>query len=121
MALDHAKFAAHALGVPLVLCPSILSVDAGYTVAAGVRDTRPVDGSTASKTSVVYVGDARPTTCQLRVSPKRTSFSRRTRAAGTKEGVRKSAIIDHETKLLRSAARFGRAATAMVLGYQQPS
>ena len=57
MALDHAKFAANALGAPLVLCPSILSVDAGYTVAAGVREARAED---ESKLSVVYVGDARP-------------------------------------------------------------
>ena len=58
MALDHAKFAAHTLSAPLVLCPSILSVDAGYTVAAGVRETRTADDS---KLSVVYVGDSRPT------------------------------------------------------------
>ena len=55
-ALDHAKYASNVLNAPLVLCPSILSVDAGYTVAAGVREVRP-----AGKTSVVYVGDARPT------------------------------------------------------------
>ena len=57
-ALDHAKFASGVLGVPLVLCPSILSVDAGYTVAAGVREVR--QAADAVKTSVVYVGDARP-------------------------------------------------------------
>ena len=55
-ALDHAKFASQSLGVPLVLCPSILSVDAGYTVAAGVREVK--EG--ASKVSVIYVGDSRP-------------------------------------------------------------
>lgn len=55
MALDHAKFASAALGVPLVIVPSILSVDAGFTVAAGVRET---DGK--GKTSVVYVGNSRP-------------------------------------------------------------
>ena len=55
-ALDHAKYASVALKVPLVLCPSILSVDAGYTVAAGVREKREADG----KVSVIYVGDSRP-------------------------------------------------------------
>jgi len=50
MALDHAKYTAWHLGLPLVLVPSILSVDAGYTRAIGVRE----DGK------VRYVGDARP-------------------------------------------------------------
>ena len=50
MALDHAKYTAWHLGLPLVLVPSILSVDAGYTRAIGVRE-----GS-----KVRYVGDARP-------------------------------------------------------------
>ena len=40
-ALDFAKFASRVLGAPLILCPSILSVDAGYTVAAGVRVRAP--------------------------------------------------------------------------------
>jgi glycerol-1-phosphate dehydrogenase [NAD(P)+] len=50
MALDHAKYTAWYLGLPLVLVPTILSVDAGYTRAVGVRE-----GS-----KVRYVGDARP-------------------------------------------------------------
>jgi glycerol-1-phosphate dehydrogenase [NAD(P)+] len=50
MALDHAKYTAWHLGLPLVLVPSILSVDAGYTRAIGVRE-----GS-----KVRYLGDARP-------------------------------------------------------------
>ena len=50
MALDHAKYTAWHLDLPLVLMPSILSVDAGYTRAIGVRE-----GS-----KVRYVGDARP-------------------------------------------------------------
>ena len=58
-ALDHAKFTSRALAVPLVLCPSILSVDAGYTVAAGVREITQTDAG-PSKLSVVYVGDTRP-------------------------------------------------------------
>lgn len=41
-ALDHAKFTAWTLGLPLLLAPSVLSVDAGFTVAAGVRE----DGGT---------------------------------------------------------------------------
>ena len=49
MALDHAKFTAWRLELPLVLVPSILSVDAGYTRAVGVRE----EGS-----RVKYVGDA---------------------------------------------------------------
>ena len=59
-ALDTAKFASQQLNLALVLCPSILSVDAGYTVAAGVRETT-INGSGKEKTSVVYVGDSRPT------------------------------------------------------------
>ena len=47
MALDHAKFSAWRLKLPLILCPSILSVDAAYTRAVGVRE----DGC------VRYVGD----------------------------------------------------------------
>lgn len=50
MALDHAKYTAWHLGLPLVLLPSILSVDAGYTRAIGVREGGKVR----------YVGDARP-------------------------------------------------------------
>jgi glycerol-1-phosphate dehydrogenase [NAD(P)+] len=50
MALDHAKYTAWHLGLPLVLVPSILSVDAGYTRAIGVREGGKVR----------YVGDARP-------------------------------------------------------------
>ena len=58
-ALDFAKFASRVLAVPLVLCPSILSVDAGYTVASGVRELRE-NAAGVSKMSVVYVGDCRP-------------------------------------------------------------
>ena len=47
MALDHAKLSAGLLGLPLILVPSILSVDAGFTRATGVRE----DGR------VRYVGD----------------------------------------------------------------
>jgi glycerol-1-phosphate dehydrogenase [NAD(P)+] len=49
-ALDHAKYTAWRLGLPLVLMPTILSVDAGYTRAVGVREGGRVR----------YVGDARP-------------------------------------------------------------
>ncbi len=48
MALDHAKYSAWRLGLPLVLMPSVLSVDASYTRAVGVRE----DGR------VKYVGNA---------------------------------------------------------------
>ena len=54
--MDHAKFAARVLEVPLILVSSILSVDAAYTVAAGVREVQP-----KGAVSVVYVGDTRPT------------------------------------------------------------
>jgi len=37
-ALDHAKFTAWKRGLPLVLVPSILSVDAAYTKAIGIRE-----------------------------------------------------------------------------------
>lgn len=37
-ALDHAKYVAWKTGLPLVLVPSILSVDAAYTKAIGVRE-----------------------------------------------------------------------------------
>jgi glycerol-1-phosphate dehydrogenase [NAD(P)+] len=37
-ALDHAKFTAWKTGLPLVLVPSILSVDAAYTKAIGIRE-----------------------------------------------------------------------------------
>ncbi len=37
-ALDHAKFTAWKSGLPLVLVPSILSVDAAYTKAIGIRE-----------------------------------------------------------------------------------
>lgn len=50
MALDAAKFVACELQMPLVLMPTILSVDAGYTRAIGVR----TDGK------VHYVGNAAP-------------------------------------------------------------
>lgn len=49
-ALDHAKYVAWRRGLPLVLVPSILSVDAAYTRAIGVREGARVR----------YVGDARP-------------------------------------------------------------
>ncbi len=49
-ALDHAKYTAWRLGLPLILMPSILSVDAAYTRAVGVREGGRVR----------YVGDARP-------------------------------------------------------------
>ncbi|MCB9787912.1 MAG: iron-containing alcohol dehydrogenase [Deltaproteobacteria bacterium] len=49
-ALDHAKYTAWRRGLPLVLMPTILSVDAGYTRAVGVREGGRVR----------YVGDARP-------------------------------------------------------------
>lgn len=48
-ALDHAKYTAWRLGLPLMLMPTILSVDAGYTRAVGVREGGRVR----------YVGDAR--------------------------------------------------------------
>lgn len=48
MALDHAKFCSWDLELPLILVPSILSVDAGYTRAIGVREGDRVK----------YVGDA---------------------------------------------------------------
>lgn len=38
LALDYAKFTAWRLKLPLILMPSILSVDAGYTRASGVRE-----------------------------------------------------------------------------------
>ncbi len=37
-AVDHAKYVAWKTGLPLVLVPSILSVDAAYTKAIGVRE-----------------------------------------------------------------------------------
>lgn len=49
-ALDHAKYVAWQTGLPLVLVPSILSVDAGFTKAIGVRE-----GS-----RVRYVGEVYP-------------------------------------------------------------
>ena len=49
-ALDQAKFTAWRRGLPLVLAPSILSVDAAFTKAAGVREGRRVR----------YVGDVIP-------------------------------------------------------------
>jgi len=49
-ALDHAKYTAWKLQLPLVLVPSILSVDAAYTKAVGVRE-----GS-----KVRYVGEVYP-------------------------------------------------------------
>ena len=49
-ALDHAKYTAWRRGLPLVLAPSILSVDAAFTRAIGVREGARVR----------YVGDARP-------------------------------------------------------------
>jgi ribosomal protein S18 acetylase RimI-like enzyme len=53
-AADTAKFLADALSLPLVLIPSILSVDAAFTRAAGVRCKE------GGKTSVRYVGDIAP-------------------------------------------------------------
>ena len=47
LALDYAKLTASTLGLPLVLVPSILSVDAGFTRKAGVREDA----------NVKYVGD----------------------------------------------------------------
>ncbi len=38
MALDHAKYTAGRRGLPLVLLPTILSVDAAYTKETGVRE-----------------------------------------------------------------------------------
>lgn len=49
-ALDHAKYTAWVTGRPLVLVPSILSVDAAYTKAIGVREGRRVR----------YVGEVYP-------------------------------------------------------------
>ncbi len=49
-ALDHAKYTAWVTGLPLVLVPSILSVDAAYTKAIGVREGRRVR----------YVGEVYP-------------------------------------------------------------
>lgn len=49
-ALDHAKYVSWKTGLPLVLVPSILSVDAGFTKAIGVRE-----GS-----RVRYVGEVFP-------------------------------------------------------------
>jgi len=66
-ALDTAKFISAALALPLVLMPTLLSVAAGYTVAAGVREVRSCSGGTggdgdgsSKAVSVAYVGDARP-------------------------------------------------------------
>lgn len=50
-ACDYAKYMCDALDLPLVLVPSILSVDAPFTRAAGIR---VVNGG---RTSVRYVGD----------------------------------------------------------------
>jgi glycerol dehydrogenase-like iron-containing ADH family enzyme len=50
MALDHAKYVSWKTGAPLVLVPTILSVDAAYTKAVGVRE-----GS-----KVRYVGEVYP-------------------------------------------------------------
>ena len=52
-ACDTAKYISNHLNVPLVLIPSILSVDAAFTRAAGVRYVDKKSG----KTSVRYVGD----------------------------------------------------------------
>lgn len=41
-ALDHAKFTAWHLNLPLVLVPTILSVDAAYTKAVGIREDKRV-------------------------------------------------------------------------------
>jgi len=49
-ALDHAKYVAWQTGRPLVLVPTILSVDAAYTEAIGVREGRRVR----------YVGKVQP-------------------------------------------------------------
>lgn len=49
-ALDHAKYVAWQTGRPLVLVPTILSVDAAYTEAIGVREGQRVR----------YVGKVRP-------------------------------------------------------------
>lgn len=49
-ALDHAKYTAWTRGLPLVLVPSLLSVDAAFTKAVGVRE-----GS-----RVRYVGEVYP-------------------------------------------------------------
>ena len=49
--MDHAKYAANTLCLPLVLLPSILSVDAAFTVAAGkVTSMMSADRSFASVT-----------------------------------------------------------------------
>lgn len=49
-AIDHAKYAAWVLHYPLVLCPTILSVDAPFTKAIGVRES----------SRVRYVGEVYP-------------------------------------------------------------
>ena len=50
-ACDTAKYMSYHMNIPLILIPSILSVDAPFTRAAGVRVTE------GAKTSVKYVGD----------------------------------------------------------------
>jgi ribosomal protein S18 acetylase RimI-like enzyme len=51
-ACDAAKYVSYFLDIPLVLVPSILSVDAPFTRAAGIREL------CAGRTVVKYVGDA---------------------------------------------------------------
>ena len=69
MALDHAKFTAWQLKLPLVLVPSILSVDAAFTRAVGVREDQRVcyvgDISTVLQVMMMNLLDRRSWACLI--------------------------------------------------------